>query len=103
MSGSLSSRSPLEQFLRAAETPLWSIQGVGDGVVMATRDSGQVGFPWVVTVAARPPHYRAALHSPGEDVDDRGREILDVRAAPRAAGRQLRDVLVSLDEEITAN
>ena len=68
---------------------------------MATRDSGQIGLPWVVAAQRAGRGLRVSLYRPGDDVDVEGELIGEVSGNPREMGRQLRSILedVVLDPE----
>ena len=77
----------------AARSPGWSI-GLGRaGQIMATRDSGEIGLPWVVTAQRGGKGMRVSLYRPGDDVDVEGDEIGEITGNPREMGRQLRTIL----------
>ena len=80
----------------AARTPLWSF-GLGrHGQIMATRDSGQIGLPWVVQVTRVGQGMRVELFQPGDDTNAEGEVIGVVTGNPRDRGRQLRALLSEL-------
>jgi hypothetical protein len=77
----------------AARSPGWSI-GLGRrGQIMATRDSGVIGMPWVISAERAGRGMRVSLYRPGDDVDVEGDVIGEVSGNPREMGRQLRALL----------
>ncbi len=83
----------------AARTPEWSL-GLGrQGQIMATRDSGQIGLPWVVLVVRGGRGMRVSMYHPGDDVEAEGEVIGDITGNPREMGRQLRSMLSDLSIE----
>ena len=92
-----SSNSELERVMDAARTPRWSF-GLGrHGQIMATRDSGQIGLPWVVQATRVGRGLRVERFQPGDDTSAEGEVIGDVSGNPREMGRQLRALLGELD------
>jgi hypothetical protein len=86
----------------AARSPGWSI-GLGrSGQIMATRDSGTIGMPWVISAQRIGRGLRVSLYRPGDDVDVEGDVIGEISGNPREMGRQLRTLLEDTDlDEIT--
>lgn len=77
----------------AARSPQWSI-GVGrSGQIMATKDTGEVGLPWVITAERSGRGMRITLYRPGDDVELEGDVIGEIVGNPREMGRQLRAIL----------
>ena len=77
----------------AARSPGWSI-GVGrSGQIMATRDSGQIGLPWVISASRAGKGMRVSLYRPGDDTEVEGDVLGEVSGNPREIGRQLRSYL----------
>jgi hypothetical protein len=77
----------------AARSPGWSI-GVGrSGQIMATRDSGTIGLPWVISAARAGKGLRVSLYQPGDDTELEGEVIGEISGNPREMGRQLRTIL----------
>lgn len=86
----------MQRVIDAARSPQWSI-GLGrHGQVMATRDSGQIGLPWVVQAQRAGKGMRVSLYRPGDDIDVEGEVIGEVAGNPREMGRQLRTILEEL-------
>lgn len=81
----------------AARAPNWSLGLARSGQIMATRDSGQIGLPWVVLAAGRGPTMRVSLYQPGDDLDVEGNVIGELKGNPRERGRQLRTLLSDVD------
>jgi hypothetical protein len=93
----LSSSNELERVMDAARLPDWSF-GIGrPGQIMATRDSGRIGLPWVVLAVARGAGARVSLFQPGDDLDADGDVIGELKGNPRERGRQLRTLLSELE------
>jgi hypothetical protein len=89
----LSSGGELQRIMDAARSPGWSI-GVGrSGQIMATRDDGDVGLPWIVTAERAGRGMRVSLYRPGDDVEFEGDVIGEISGNPREIGRQLRAIL----------
>ncbi len=67
---------------------------------MATRDSGTIGMPWVISAQRIGRGLRVSLYRPGDDVDVEGDVIGEISGNPREMGRQLRTLLedTNLDE-----
>jgi len=83
----------------AARTPEWSL-GLGrQGQIMATKDSGQIGLPWVVLVAKAGRGMRVSKFHPGDDVEAEGEVVGEITGNPREMGRQLRNLLGELEFE----
>jgi len=64
---------------------------------MATRDSGEIGLPWVVRVTRAGRGMRVSKYHPGDDVAVEGEVIGEISGNPREMGRQLRSLLGDLD------
>jgi hypothetical protein len=66
---------------------------------MATKDSGDIGLPWVITAERAGRGMRVSLYRPGDDVDLEGDVIGEIAGNPREMGRQFRAILedTSLD------
>jgi hypothetical protein len=95
--GSLSSSNDLERVMDAARVPDWSFGLAQPGQIMATRDSGHIGLPWVVLAAGRGSAMRVSLYQPGDDLDVEGDVIGELKGNPRERGRQLRTLLSELE------
>jgi hypothetical protein len=82
--------------MNAARTPEWSF-GLGrQAQIMATRDSGQIGLPWVVLVTRAGRGMRVSKFHPGDDVEAEGEVVGEISGNPREMGRQLRTLLSDL-------
>jgi hypothetical protein len=93
---SLSSRDNSQRLLDAARSPEWSLGLDRHGTVMATRDSGPIGMPWVVMARPHGRGMRVSLYAPGDDSDLEGDVIGELSGNPREMGRQLRVILEDL-------
>jgi len=83
----------------AARAPEWSL-GLGrQGQIMATKDSGQIGLPWVVLVVKAGRGMRVSKFHPGDDVEAEGEVVGEITGNPREMGRQLRTLLGELEFE----
>jgi hypothetical protein len=60
---------------------------------MATRDSGQIGLPWVISAARAGKGMRVSLYQPGDDTEVEGDVLGEISGNPREMGRQLRTFL----------
>ena len=65
---------------------------------MATRDSGVVGMPTVVTVEYGRGASRVSLYQPGDNIELEGEIIGELRGNPRERGRQLHELLISSED-----
>jgi len=83
----------VQRVIDAARSPEWSIGEGRPGQVMATKDSGQIGQPWVITAERAGKGMRVSLYRPGDDVNVEGDVIGDISGNPREMGRQLRAIL----------
>jgi hypothetical protein len=93
----LSSSNDLERVMEAARLPDWSFGFGRSGQIMATRDSGSIGLPWVVLAAGRGTAMTVSLYQPGDDLDVEGDVIGELKGNPRERGRQLRTLLSELE------
>jgi len=93
----LSSRDALQRLLDAARSPQWSLGIDRSGAVMATRDSGDIGHPWVVKAHPRGRSMQVSFYAPGDDSDLEGESIGELVGNPREMGRQLRTLLEDLE------
>lgn len=92
-----SARDDVTRLLDAARSPRWSLGLDRSGAVMATRDSGHVGMPWVVKAHSHGGSMRVSFYAPGDDSDLDGEVIGELVGNPRERGRQLRNLLENLD------
>jgi hypothetical protein len=92
-SSGFSSGNEVQRIIDAARSPDWSI-GVGrSGQIMATKDSGEIGRPWVITAQRAGGGLRVSLYRPGDDTEVEGEAISEIKGNPREMGRQLRTIL----------
>jgi hypothetical protein len=92
-SSGFSSGNELQRIIDAARSPEWSI-GVGrSGQIMATKDSGDIGRPWVITAERAGGGMRVSLYRPGDDTEFEGEAISEIKGNPREMGRQFRTIL----------
>lgn len=96
MSGS---RTELARVAQAAGTHSWSVSAVDvPASVMATRESGRIGEPWVVMAVPAGRSLRVSFFQPGDALDAEGEELAALTGNPRELGRQLRTILEDLAE-----
>jgi hypothetical protein len=81
----------------AARSPEWSFGLDRHGQIMATKDSGEIGLPWVVLVTRAGRGMRVSKFHPGDDVEAEGEVVGEISGNPREMGRQLRTLLGDLD------
>ena len=81
----------------AARSPEWSFGLDRHGQIMATKDSGEIGLPWVVLVTRARRGMRVSKFHPGDDVEVEGEVVGEISGNPREMGRQLRTLLGDLD------
>jgi hypothetical protein len=99
----MSSPAELTRIARAAETHSWSISVVPTpAAVMATRESGRIGEPWVVMAVPGGRGLRVSLFQPGDALDATGEEVGEISGNPREMGRQLRSMLEDLAGGVAA-
>jgi hypothetical protein len=89
----LSSNNEVSRVIAAAQSPHWSIGIDRRGEIMATRDTGDVGRPWVVVAERSGRGRRVSCYAPGDDVEREGEIIGELSGNPREMGRQLRSLL----------
>jgi hypothetical protein len=95
--------SEFERVMSAARAPGWSLGLDRHGQIMATRDSGRIGLPWVVRATRSGRGLRVESFQPGDDTDAEGAVVALIAGNPREMGRQLREILGELaasDNEI---
>lgn len=96
-SSGFSSGSELQRVMDAARSPQWSL-GLGrHGQIMATRDSGQIGLPWVVLAEQSSRGMRVSFYRPGDNIEVEGDIIGQLSGNPREMGRQLRTLLEEIE------
>jgi hypothetical protein len=95
----MTSAAELGRIARAAETHSWSVSVVAaPAAVMATRESGRIGEPWVVMAVPGGRGLRVSFFQPGDALDASGEELGEVSGNPREMGRELRSMLEDLAE-----
>ena len=87
----------LNRIVAAAQTPLWDVATGEGNTIIATRDSGVDGMPYVVVIGRSGRGYRAYLYMPGDDITVEGDVIGEVAGNPREIGRQIRALLEDAD------
>ncbi len=70
--------------------------------VMATRESGRIGEPWVVMAVPGGRGLRVSFFQPGDALDAAGEPVGEVTGNPREMGRELRTLLEDLAEGAAA-
>ena len=71
---------------------------VSPAAVMATRESGRIGEPWVVMAVPGGRGLRVSFFRPGDALDAQGEELGELSGNPRELGRELRSLLEDLAE-----
>jgi hypothetical protein len=94
-------KSELVRIAQAAATHSWDVTAI-PSAVMATRESGRLGEPWVVMAATTARGLRVSFFHPGDALDAQGEELSDLSGNPREIGRQLRTILEDLAEGAAA-
>jgi hypothetical protein len=95
--GNLSSGDgALARVMGAAQTHAWDLGHGPAGGIMATRESGEIGQPWVVLAEKGGRGMRVSLYRPGDAIDVEGDAIGELAGNPREMGRQLRAILEDL-------
>lgn len=92
-SSGFSSGGEIQRVIDAARSPEWSVGEGQKGQIMATRDSGDIGNPWVITAIRAGRGMRVFFYRPGDDVQYEGEAIGEISGNPREMGRQLRGYL----------
>src|ERR1700722_16642372 len=99
----MTSLAELQRVARAAETHSWSVTVVpSPPAVMATRESGRIGEPWVVLATAGGRGMRVSFFQPGDDLNAGGEELAPLAGNPREMGRELRSLLEDLADGAAA-
>jgi hypothetical protein len=97
------SKSELERIAHTADTHSWSLSVIQAPMgLMATKESGRVGEPWVVMAVPGGKGLRISFYRPGDALDVEGEELETLAGNPREIGRQLRTVLEDLAEGAAA-
>ncbi len=87
----------LTRVAQASGTHAWNLSVLDDqSAVMATRDSGRVGEPWVVMAKQAGARLHVSFFEPGDALDAPGEELAELSGNPRELGRQLRGILEEL-------
>jgi hypothetical protein len=93
------SKSELERIAHAAATHSWDVAVVASPPgLMATRESGRIGEPWVVMAVPGGRGLRASFYRPGDALDVEGEELGVLSGNPREMGRELRTLLEDLTD-----
>jgi hypothetical protein len=90
-------KNELARIAQAADTHSWDVTVMPTGL-MATRESGRLGEPWVVMAATSGRGMRVSFFHPGDALDAEGEALADLTGNPREVGRQLRIILEDLAE-----
>jgi hypothetical protein len=94
-------KGELERIAGAASTHSWDVSVV-PSKIMATRESGRLGEPWVVLASSSGRGLRVSFFHPGDALDAEGEELAELSGNPRELGRQLRTILEDLAEGTAA-
>jgi hypothetical protein len=93
----------LTRVARAADTHSWSVSVVSSpSAVIATRDSGRIGEPWIVLASRGGRGMRVTFYRPGDALDAEGEPRGELSGNPREMGRQLRSILEDLAQGAAA-
>jgi hypothetical protein len=96
-------KGELSRVAGAASTHSWDVTVLAaPAAVMATRESGRVGEPWVVRAEPGGRGMRVSFFHPGDALDSQGEDLDDLSGNPREMGRQLRSILEDLAEGVAA-
>ena len=99
----MTSPAELSRIARAAETHSWSVSVVATSpAVMATRESGRIGEPWVVMAVPAGRGLKVSFFQPGDALDAEGEEVGELSGNPREMGRELRSILEDLADGAAA-
>lgn len=99
----MTSSAELARIAHAADTHSWSVQVVASPpAVMATRESGRVGEPWVVMAVPGGRGLKVSFFQPGDALDAEGEALGDLSGNPREIGRELRSILEDLTDGAAA-
>jgi hypothetical protein len=98
----MTSAAELTRIAKAAETHSWSVSVVAPPAVMATRESGRIGEPWVVMAVPGGRGLRVSFFQPGDALDAEGESVGELTGNPREMGRELRTILEDLAEGAAA-
>jgi hypothetical protein len=93
------SKSELERIAKVADTHAWTVTAVSSpSGLMATKDSGRIGEPWVVMAVPGGRGMRVSFYRPGDELSVEGESLGEVVGNPREMGRELRILLQDLAE-----
>jgi hypothetical protein len=93
------SKAELSRIAQAAATHSWTVRAVdAPAAVMATKESGRIGEPWVVMAVPGGRGLRVSFYRPGDALDVEGEALDELSGNPRELGRQLRSMLEDLAE-----
>jgi hypothetical protein len=96
MSGS---KAEMTRVAQAADTHSWSVSVIeAPAGIMATKESGRIGEPWVVMAVTGGRGLRVSFYQPGDALDAEGEVLAELSGNPRELGRQLRGILEDLAE-----
>ena len=99
----MSSPAELTRIAKAAETHSWAVSVVATpAAVMATRESGRIGEPWVVMAVPGGRGLKVSFFQPGDALDAEGDVVGELSGNPREMGRELRTILEDLAEGAAA-
>lgn len=99
----MASAAELTRIASAASTHAWDIVVVpSPSGLMATRESGRVGEPWVVMASSGGRGLKVSFYQPGDALDVEGEYLAELSGNPREMGRQLRAILEDLAEGTAA-
>lgn len=97
------SKGSLDRIAGAASTHSWDLSVIASPAgLMATRESGRIGEPWVVMGVPGGKGLRVSLFHPGDALDAEGEPIDELSGNPREIGRQLRTILEDLTGGVAA-
>lgn len=93
------SKSELERIAKAASTHAWDVSAISSpNGLMATKDSGRIGEPWVVMALPGGRGLKVSFFRPGDELTAEGESLGEVIGNPREMGRELRTMLEDLAE-----
>jgi hypothetical protein len=98
----MTSAAELGRVARAAETHSWNVEVTSAATVMATRESGRIGEPWVVLAVPGGRGLKVSFFQPGDALDAEGELVGELTGNPREMGRELRSILEDLAEGAAA-
>jgi hypothetical protein len=96
-------KGELARVASAASTHYWDVTVLlAPAAIMATRESGRVGEPWVVKAEPGGRGLKVSFFHPGDALDAQGEDLEELSGNPRELGRQLRTILEDLAEGVAA-